>query len=114
MIDDCEAAGRLVFMMSPPKSHCVDLFGLAMSGSPARVFQRIMTPVHQGLSPPRIGDISGRTLLEMTVDVSDDLAHVAVIIVAQGRGLLRPDLNDTRSYVMADRFGWSPLTPVAD
>jgi len=31
MIDDCEAADRLVLMVSAPTSHCVDLQGLVQN-----------------------------------------------------------------------------------
>ena len=47
------------------------------------LFVRVVTPVHQGVSPSGVGDVAGRALRRMSLYVTDHLAHVLLVSLGE-------------------------------
>src|SRR3954453_5941493 len=105
-----------------PSGSCRTGAGGGSSGSQARgsrtprgvislVPPRVVAPVEQRVAPARVRDVAAGALGEVPVDVADDLAHVALIVL--GRLPAAEDLDEPASRGVADRFT-AAVRPEAD
>src|SRR6476619_2298092 len=69
--------------------------------SPAGLLDGIVAPVHQAVPPPRRIDVF-RPLRRMPSDITYDLAHVRIVLVAQLFTLLAQDIDDPPAARMAN------------
>src|SRR5690349_20149789 len=67
------------------------------------LLRRIVSPVHQAKPPARSVDVGG-SLGRMAPDVTDDLAHMCVIVVCQLVLPLAEDPDDVPAAGVADAF----------